>query len=139
MNLHLSVAAATVSGKRSVLSALLVGALLMAGCAPAAKPEPELDQVLGVRIELPMPEDEFLELMSAHSVMVERRGPNSLTLQTLPTSLHGANLEALDVHHAYSVYAGFDAPQGRNQQYMAFVNSAGEVVLIERQFAYVAP
>jgi hypothetical protein len=102
-------------------------------------PEPELDQALSERIELPMPETEFLELMRSHSVTVERRGPGSETFRTLPSSRHGADLLALNVHHAYSVYAGYDEDQGRNQQYMAFVNSDGDVVLIERDFAYADP
>jgi hypothetical protein len=124
---------------RALLSIALLGIVLLSGCGPAREPEPTLDQVLGVNILLPMPETEFLELMSDHSIAVERRGPGSPTVQTVDASRHGADLEALNVDHAYSVYAGFDANLGRNKQYMAYVDASGDVVLIEQTFAYVAP
>jgi hypothetical protein len=124
---------------RILLSGLLLGITLLGACEPVRVPEPTLDEVIGVDILLPMPESEFLELMSAYSIAVERRGPGSPLVQTVPASRHGANLEALNVDHAYEVYAGFDANLGRNKQYVAYVNDSGSVVLIERSFAYIAP
>lgn len=124
---------------RVPLALALLGTLLLSGCTPVRVPEPKLDQVLGVSLQLPMPETEFLELMNAHSITVERRGPGSQTFQTVPESRHGADLDALNVDHAYSVYAGFDAKIGRTKDYMAYADKNGDVVLIENNFAYIAP
>lgn len=124
---------------RALLSIVLLGIVLVTGCGPTRVSEPTLDQVLGVAIVLPMPETEFVKLMSTHSIAIERRGPGSPLFQTVPGSRHGAILEALNVDHAYSVYAGFDANFGRNKQYMAYVDTSGNVVLVERTFAYIAP
>jgi hypothetical protein len=124
---------------RALLSIFLLGVVLVSGCGFVRVPEPTLGQVLGVNILLPMPETEFLELMHAHSIDVERRGHGSPIFQTVPASRQGTNLEALNVDHSYSVYARFDANLGRNKQYMAYANTSGDIVLIERDFAYIAP
>lgn len=114
-------------------------AILVLACAPnASDPGPTLSEKLGIELQFPMPEEEFLELMNARSIATERRGPGSPTFQTVPHR-SGVDLEAMGVDHAYSIYTGMNAPAGRSEQYIAYVDASGDVIRVDRDFAYVAP
>jgi len=124
---------------RALASLSLIVGLFVVACAPVIRdPGPTLSEKLGMSLRLPMPEDEFLELMNAHSIATERRGPGSPTVQTIPRR-SGVDLEAMGVDHAYSIYTGMNAPAGRSEQYIAYVDGNCDVIRIDRDFAYIAP
>jgi hypothetical protein len=84
-----------------------------------------------------MPEDEFLQLMKARSFTIERRGAGS-RFGGMPLSRE-IDLEAMGVVHAFLIDTGFNAPAGRVESYIAYVDSNGDVLLIEGRFARIAP
>jgi hypothetical protein len=126
-------------GMRVLASLSLVVAVLVVSCAPNTRdPGPTLSEKLGIELQFPMPEEEFLELINARAIMIERSGPGSPTVQTVPRR-SGVDLEAMGVDHAYSIYTGMNAPAGRSEQYIAYVDTNGHVIRVDRDFAYVAP
>lgn len=128
------------SGMRALAPISLVVALSVLACAPNTRdPGPTLSEKLGIELQLPMPEDEFLDLMNARSIATERRGPGSPIFQTIPRPRSGIDLEAMGVDHAYSIYTGLNAPAGRSEQYVAYVDANGDVIRVDRDFAYIAP
>lgn len=125
---------------RVLASLSLAAALLVFACAPNTRdPGPTLSEKLGIELQLPMPEDEFLDLMNARSIATERRGPGSPIFQTIPQPRSDIDLEAMGVDHAYSIYTGMNAPAGRSEQYIAYVDANGDVIRVDRDFAYIAP
>lgn len=126
-------------GMRLFASLSLVVAVLVIACAPnTSDPGPTLSEKLGIELQFPMPEEEFLGLMNARSISTERRGPGSPTIQTVPRR-PGVDLEAMGVDHAYSIYTGMNAPAGRSEQYVAYIDRNGDVIRVDRDFAYIAP
>ncbi|MBT9447627.1 MAG: hypothetical protein IV086_18170 [Hyphomonadaceae bacterium] len=127
------------SGMRLLASVSLAIAVLVLACAPnISDPGPTLSEKLGIELQFPIPEEEFLELMNSRSIATERRGPGSPTFQTIPRR-SGVDLEAMGVDHAYSVYTGMNAPAGRSEQYIAYVDANDDIIRVERDFAYIAP
>ena len=123
---------------RALASLSLVIAFSVFGCTPRTEyPDPTLSEKLGIELELPMPEDEFLELMNARSFAIERHGAGS-RFRGVPNP-RGIDLEAIEVEHVFLVDTGLNAPAGRVEKYVAYIDANGNVIRVDGNFARVAP
>jgi len=88
-----------------------------------------LKESQGVKLQLPMSEDQFLELLKRLNL--------SYDLQTIiPTPWHSKKLDVSKMQRAYQIYGKTDRARQVAEMYRAYVDESGRVVYIENMFGY---
>jgi hypothetical protein len=83
----------------------------------------------GVKLQFPMPEGQFLELLKRLNL--------SYDLQTIiPAPWHSKKLDVSKMERTYQIYAKADHARRFAEVYRAYVDKAGQVVYLENMFAY---
>lgn len=99
--------------------------------------EPDFNAFTGLSIVLPMPESEFLLLVSRTKLRAFRRGPGEL-IERIPSPKY-QDLDLTQIDHAWVLVGETDIFRGVTPYFNCFVNKEGLVVYIENDFAFRPP
>lgn len=94
--------------------------------------EQTFEENQNVRLNLPMPEGKFLELLKRLNLTYDLQG-------IIPTPWHTETLDLSKMQKAYQIYGKVDHGRRFAEIYRAYVDQAGQVVYVENMFAYPEP
>ncbi len=100
--------------------------------------EKTFEENQGVKLHLPMPEDEFLELLRRLNLSYDIHGEAG-TKAEIPLPWHSDRLDISTMQRAYQIYGqpGRLNPRLPGQEmYRAYVDKSGRVVYVENMFGY---
>jgi hypothetical protein len=104
----------------------------------AGPEEGTFEENQGVKLHLPMPEDQFVALLKRLKLEYEVVGERG-TQMIIPTPWHSDKLDISPMQRAYQIYGqpGRLNPRLPGQEmYRAYVDKSGRVVYIENMFGY---
>ena len=83
--------------------------------------EKTFEENQGVKLDLPMPEEQFLELLKRLNLEYEAQ-------TIIPSPWHTDNLDTSKMRRAYQIYGRVDSARTFAEIYRAYVDQAGQVV-----------
>jgi hypothetical protein len=100
--------------------------------------EKTFEESQGVKVSLPIPEDNFLALLNRLKLPFEvigERGTNAI----VPHPWHSDTLDISKIQRAYQIYGKIDRAHQSREMYRAYIDRGGRVVYIENMFGYSGP
>ena len=107
--------------------------------------EPSFEERYGVKLDLPMPESEFLDLLEQLHLGYYASGPEHLSLRNKMEGFivpkipaHTRNYDMSMISHSYSIYEDPESDDRRQVGYLALVRKDMMVVFVENFFQYTS-
>lgn len=106
------------------------------GLIRAGRNEPRFNERYRISLQLPLAEQQFVDLVRSIPLPIERFGTAGLRNPALTRPLHYREFDMSNISHGYLIDGGYNSHLRRNELYRAYVNDEGYVVYVENAFSY---
>lgn len=108
----------------------------------AGPSEPTFEEKHGVRLNLPLPETEFLRILKTLKLEYNLYADRGSSVP-IPSLIHGEGLKhppnLAEINRVYQIMGDIDRTRKSQEVYRAYVDKNGFVVFLENTYSYAAP